>query len=215
MSSKESREMMITKSACFCVLSSLFAFLAIGCSAQTFDVGGVETDAGDAGAVDAGALSIDPIASGDSWTYDVKVAGTYTDCSNGSSTGAVTDHETIDGKDAYLITSFCSGIQPVWYSADGDTVYAYNGSTWLLALEAPVQDGHTWSNSIETFVWRDVGSVTLGTNSFTNCFEADVQDAAQFYAVTFCRGVGPVKWHYRDTSGANGYDATLTAKTIN
>jgi hypothetical protein len=202
--------MMITKSACFCVLSSLLAF---GCSSQNFEVGGFPADGGDAGG--STTLAIDPIAMGNSWTYEVSVTGTYPDCSSGSGTGAVTQHSTLDAKDAYLITSFCPGIASVWYSADGDTVYAYNGQTWLLALDSPVQDGHTWSNSIETFVWRDVGSIMVGAGTFANCFEADVQDEAQYYAVTFCRGVGPVKWHYRDTTGSNGYDASLTAKTIN
>jgi hypothetical protein len=214
MITNELRTMMITKSACFCVLSSLFAFAAIGCSAQTFDVGGVATDAGDVGA-DAGSLPIDPIATGNSWTYDVTVAGTYPDCNNGSGKSAVTQHSTLDGKDAYLITSFCPGTASVWYSTDGDIVYAYGGSSWLLALDSPVQDGHTWTNTIETFVWRDVGSTTVDAGTFANCFEADVQDAATYYAVTFCRGIGPVKWHYRDSGGVNGYDAKLTAKTIN
>jgi hypothetical protein len=200
--------MTIRKSACFCLVLSM---LGVGCSAQTFDVGGFPADGG----VDAGALPIDPIAMGNSWTYNVTVVGTYPDCTAGSGTSAVTQHSTLDSKDAYLITSFCPKIDSVWYSADGDTVYAYNGQTWLLALEAPVQDGHTWSNSIETYVWKDVGSVQVDAGTFTNCFEADVQDAAQYYAVTFCRGVGPVKWHFRDTTGNNGYEAVLTAKNIN
>jgi hypothetical protein len=29
---------------------------------------------------------------------------------------------------------------------------------------------------------------------------------------TFCRGIGPVRWHFVEQSG-NGYDATLTAVT--
>ena len=197
------------RSACFCLILSIFG---VACSSQDFNVGGLPADGG----ADAGStLAIDPIATGDSWTYDVKITGTYPDCSAGRGTSAVTQHETLDGKDAYLITSFCPGIQGVWYSANGDVVYAYNGNTWILALDSPVQAGHTWSNSTEMFVWKDVGSVTVGAGTFTNCFEADVQDAATYYAVTFCRGVGPVIWHYRDTTGSNGYDASLTAKTIN
>ena len=58
-------------------------------------------------------------------------------------------------------------------------------------------------------------TITVGAGTFDNCFEADVQDEATYYAVTFCRGIGPVKWHYRDTTGNNGYDAVLTAKNIN
>ena len=171
----------------------------------------------DGSRIDAGTeLSsvIDPLAVGEAWTYDVSVAGSFPECSDGTFVSSVSQTESLDGKSAYLISSFCPGIQSVWYSADGDVVYAYDGSAWLLALDSPVQDGHTWSNSIETFVWKDVGSITVGAGTFANCFEADVQDAATYYAVTFCRGVGPVKWHYRDETGINGYDATLHSKNF-
>ncbi len=202
------------KTAYFGLFLSIFA---TACSGQTFDVGGFPGgDGGDSGSTGTTTLPIDPIAAGNSWTYNVMVTGTYPDCTTGSGTGAVTQHSTLDSKDAYLITSFCPGLPSVWYSADGDTVYAYTGSAWTLAIDSPVQDGHTWSNSIgETFVWKDVGSIMVDAGTFANCFEADVQDEAQYYAVTFCRGIGPVKWHYRDTTGNNGYDASLTAKTIN
>ena len=171
----------------------------------------------DGSAIDGGpkALSaIDPIAIGEAWTYDVTVAGSFPDCNDGTFVSKASQTESLDGKSALLISSFCPGIQSVWYSADGDVVYAYDGSNWLLALDAPVQDGHAWTNSIETFVWKDVGSVTVPAGTFSNCFEADVQDEATYYAVTFCRGAGPVKWHYRDTSGANGYDAVLHSKNF-
>ena len=55
--------------------------------------------------------------------------------------------------------------------------------------------------------------MTVPAGTYSDCFEADVQDEPAYYAVTFCRGVGPVKWHYRDAS-QNGYDATLTAAVI-
>jgi hypothetical protein len=171
----------------------------------------------DGSAIDAGSKSlgvIDPIAMNEAWTYDVTVAGTFSECNNGSFVSNVSQTESLDGKTGFLISSFCPGIQSVWYAADGDVVYAYDGQDWLLALDAPVQDGHTWSNGLETFVWKEVGAITVPAGTFSNCFEADVQDDATNYAVTFCRGVGPVKWHYRDTSGSNGYDAVLHAKNF-
>jgi hypothetical protein len=157
---------------------------------------------------------IDPIAMGEAWTYDVTVAGEFSECDDGSFAANVSQTESLDGKNAFLISSFCPGIQSVWYASDGDTVYAYDGQDWLLALGAPVVDGHTWTKTLETFVWKDVGQVTVPAGTFSNCFEADVQEEAQYYAVTFCRGAGPVKWHYRDASGSNGDDAVLHSKNF-
>ncbi len=171
----------------------------------------------DGSAIDAGSKPlgvIDPIAMGESWTYDVTVAGSFSECESGTFAASVSQTEALDGKTAFLISSFCPGIQSIWYAAAGDVVYAYDGEAWLLALDAPVQDGHTWSDGLETFVWKDVGSITVPAGTFSNCFEADVQDEATYYAVTFCRGAGPVKWHYRDTSGENGYDAVLHSKNF-
>jgi hypothetical protein len=168
----------------------------------------------DGSAIDASAGVIDPIAMGEAWTYDVTVAGEFSECNDGSFASNVSQTESLDGKNAFLISSFCPGIQSVWYAADGDTVYAYDGQAWLLALGAPVVDGHTWTNTLETFVWKNVGQVTVPAGTFLKCFEADVQDEAHYYAVTFCRGAGPVKWHYRDASGSNGYDAVLQSKNF-
>jgi len=187
------------------------------CSSQSFQVGSLsDTDGGDAGLVgdDGGALaSIDPIALNDAWTYDVTVAGTYPACTNGSGVASVTQHSTIDGKDAFYVSSFCAALGSFWYSADGDRVYEYDGTNWLLALDAPVEDAHTWSNGSETFVWKKIGAIAVPAGNFADCWEVDDQAAPTYYAVTFCRGVGPVKWHYRDAS-QNGYDAVLTNKNF-
>ena len=199
----------------------LGSFLVAGCSSQTFDAGGFKVDGGSGseGGTDGGTStqSIDPIAMGYAWTYNVTVAGTYAPCSNGASTGSVTDHQTIGGKDAFLVSSFCAGLGSYWYSIDpkdADRIYEYDGSNWLLAIDAPVADGHTWSNGTTTFVWKKIGSATVDAGTFSDCWEIDAQGAATYYNTTLCRGVGPVKWHYRDTSGQNGYDATLTSKSF-
>ncbi|HEX7666804.1 MAG TPA: hypothetical protein VF407_19885 [Polyangiaceae bacterium] len=193
-----------------------------GCSSQTFTVGTFDDDAGvvsDSGANggDGGsqASAIDPIAVGNTWTYDVTVAGTYPSCTNGSGTSSVSQEKTLDGKDAFSVSSFCPALGSFWYSAEGDRVYEYDdtSSAWVLALDTPVEDGHTWTNGTNTFVWKKIGALTVTAGSFTDCWEVDLQNGAPYYAVTFCRGVGPVTWHVRDTSG-NGYDATLTQKNF-
>lgn len=192
-------------------------FLVAGCSSQTFDAGGFNADGGSGsdGGTDGGSLTqaIDPIALGYGWTYNVVVAGAYPACQNGGFTGSVTDHKTLDGKDAFYVSSFCTGIGSFWYSADGDRVYEYDGTNWLLAIDSPVEDGHTWSNGTETFVWKKIGSMTVGAGTFADCWEIQDQAAPTYYSVDFCRGVGPVKWHVRDAN-QNGYDATLTAKNF-
>ena len=190
-------------------------FLIVACSSQTFDAGGFNVDGGaDGGGGSVLAQAIDPIAPGYSWTYDVTVAGTYPSCSNGSSTGSVTQESTLGGKDAFLVSSFCAGIGSIWYSADGDRVYEWDGSNWLIAIDSPVEDGHTWTTSNVTYVWKKIGSLTVKAGTFADCWEIDAQGAAPYYAATLCRGVGPVKWHVRDTSGNNGYDAELTSKSF-
>lgn len=193
-------------------------FFITGCSSQTFDAGGFDVDggAGSEGGTDAGSLAqaIDPIAMGYAWTFDVTVAGTYPSCSNGSSTGAVQQESTLGGRDAFLVSSFCSGIGSIWYSADGDRIYEWDGSNWLTAIDSPVEDGHTWTTSGITYVWKKLGSLTVKAGTFSDCWEIDDQGEAAYYAATLCRGVGPVKWHVRDTSGTNGYDAELTSKSF-
>ena len=200
--------------ALFCLVLSI---AAVGCSSQSFGVGSVATsDGGDSS--DAGLASIDPIALNNSWTYAVTVAGTYPSCTTGTSTSAVTQHGTTGGRDAYLVTSFCPGVGSFWFSAVGDLVSEYIDASWVTALATPVQEGSTWTNGTESFIWHSAGTVNINNQTFTDCYEVDdatTGGGAAYYAVTFCRGVGPVKWHLRDASGSNGYDAVLTQKTIN
>jgi hypothetical protein len=80
----------------------------------------------------------------------------------------------------------------------------------LRVVDAPVMAGHSWSNGVATVTWRDAGTVTVPAGTFESCFRAEI--SADSYT-TFCRGVGPVRWYVKDTSG-NGYDAQLTAKNF-
>ncbi|MEO8874441.1 MAG: hypothetical protein ABI461_02545 [Polyangiaceae bacterium] len=208
------------------ILPMFFTFFAIGCTGQTFDVGGFPAgDGGDAGSTtsddggttttpDGGVTNvIDPIALNNSWTYDIVVAGTYPTCSTGSGSATVTKHETIAGKDAFFVTSFCSGIKGFDYSAEGDRVYEYDGTNWITALDTPVAADHTWTSATETFVWKKAPDFANAGLNFSDCWEVDDQAYPDYYAVTFCRGVGPVQWHVRDAS-SNGYDAKLTHKSF-
>jgi hypothetical protein len=156
-------------------------------------------------------LRIDPITLGRTWTYDVAILGTYPLCKAGSSTGRVLGQKTVAGKNAFQVQSFCPGAGTSSYAVDGDKVEIYYGSSWILSLDAPVQEGHTWTDGLYTYAWEKVGAVTVPAGTFDDCWKAKPQLGTSY--TTFCRGVGPVRWHFVDGSG-NGYDATLTATTL-
>lgn len=184
----------------------------------TGDDGGVvghdPTDGGGTTTFDAGVAApdaIDPVAVGNKWTYDVTVLGTFPICHAGTSVAEVLGAKTVGGKPAFQVQSFCPGAGTSSYYVTGDHVEIYYDGVWVLALDAPVTEGHTWSNGVDGFVWHDVGTVTVPAGTYTRCYEA--KEVGSPNVTTFCRGVGPVKWHYEDANG-NGYEAILTAKSF-
>jgi hypothetical protein len=156
----------------------------------------------------AGDNRIDPIELGRSWTYDVTIIGTYPLCKPGSHVGQVLGQKVVGGKPAFQVQSFCPGAGTSSYAVTGDKVELYYANTWILSLDAPVAEGHTWTDGVNTYLWEKVGQVTVPDGTFDDCWKAKPQVGSSY--TTFCRGVGPVRWHFVDGSG-NGYDATLTA----
>lgn len=155
---------------------------------------------------------IDPIEVGHSWTYDVEELGTFPLCPSGSHTGETIGESELDGKHAFEVTSLCANAESSQYAVEGDVVFVNYQGTWILALDAPVEEGHTWSNGSSTFTWEDEGTVTVPAGTFDDCWRATQNVAYEAYTV-FCRGVGPVRWRSVDLSG-NGFDAVLTAKNF-
>jgi hypothetical protein len=186
--------------------------------AGAVDDAGTKSDAAESSAPlpDAGLVppgdAIDPIQLGYAWTYDVTILGSYPLCTAGKSTGKVIGPKTVAGKSAFQVQSFCPGAGSSNYAVDGDKVEIEYLGAWVLALDAPVEAGHTWSNGVTTYRWEDAGSVTVPAGTFTRCWTAK-ESGGSSNATTFCRGVGPVRWHYTDALG-NGYDAVLTAKNF-
>jgi hypothetical protein len=179
------------------------------------DGGGAPEGGDGSGAGNEGGSSaqlIDPIAVGNSWTYDVEEVGTYPYCPSGSHTAVTLGESQLDGKTAYEVTSLCANAPSSFYAVDGDVVQVNYEGTWVLALDAPVEEGHTWSNGISTFTWHDEGTVTVGAGTFDDCWRATQNVDYEAYTI-FCRGVGPVHWRSVDLTG-NGFDATLTAKNF-
>lgn len=176
----------------------------------------------DAGAVDAApppvALPparddrIDPIEVGRSWTYNVKVLGIYPACSSGVFTSTAVEQSVIEGKAAIHVQSLCEKAGVFKYSIDGDRVLSHFGGEWRVSLETPVAEGHEWSDGYRSYEWKSEGTFVSAAGTFKDCWSARV--VAKFDSYTlFCRGVGPVKWHYEDGFG-NGYEALLVAKSF-
>lgn len=175
--------------------------------------GGFGALGGGAGSGGGGSVDdrIDPIELGYAWTYDVEIYGTYPLCKAGSHTGQVLGQKEVGGKNAFQVQSLCPAAGVSSYHVDGDRVEVYLSGVWALALDAPVQEGHSWSNGVTTYTWEDAGSVTVPAGTFDNCWTAREDQAADSYT-TFCRGVGPVIWH--TLVAGNGFDARLTAKNF-
>lgn len=214
------------------VLVSLASVAVVACSGAGAEVGGTPITPGaeggppvssEAGPEDAGSDSsitpdatspdaavdnrIDPIALGRSWTYDVSIIGTYPICKPGSHTGAVLGQKTTGGKSSFQVQSFCPGAGTSSYYVDGDHVEVYYRGAWILSLEAPVAETTMWTDGLLQYTWEKVGSITVPAGTFNDCWAAKHVGGVSY--TRFCRGIGPVQWHYVDGSG-NGYDATLT-----
>jgi hypothetical protein len=155
---------------------------------------------------------IDPIEVGRTWTFDVKVLGYYPLCSKGTYTAKAEKAETVDGKPAIFVTSFCPNSPGFNYSVDGDNVSSHYLGEWIESLDAPVQQGHTWTDGYLDYEWESKGVVTVPAGTFDECWSATTVASYTSY-ILLCRGVGPVRWHFEDGWG-NGYDATLVAKNF-
>lgn len=183
--------------------------------------GGIETDAStpppssspDSG-VDASTKDtrIDPIDVGHSWTWNVTVLGFYPSCDNGQTVSTVLSERMLDGKKAVDLQSLCTNAGVFTYSVDGDRVYSYWDNAWHVALDAPVADGHSWTDDYADFEWKAEGTLKTAIGTFDECYSAKKKVSYPYYT-TFCRGVGPVRWHFEDGFG-NGYDATIIGKNF-
>jgi hypothetical protein len=155
---------------------------------------------------------LDPIEVGRAWTYNVEVLGIYPSCENGLGTATTVSKSSKDGKTAFKVQSLCKDSGTFEYAVENDRVFYYHLGGWRLATDEPVKVGHTWSDGTYDYVWEDAGTMTVAAGTFTNCWTARrVLPYDSF--TTFCRGVGPVHWHFEDGFG-NGYDALLASKNF-
>jgi hypothetical protein len=193
---------------------SLPLVLLLACSGSDRNIGSLEKDpaveppkaAEPSGPAVSQTDPIDPIAVGNSWTFDVKTSGSsLVGCEAGVHAATVTEKSTVDGREAFAVHSFCPSIGTFYYAWSGDRVWMQQNGAWLLQVDAPVEAGHVWQNGTANVMWRDEGTVTVAAGTFSRCYRAEVN--ATTYTI-LCRGVGPVRSVAHDGTG-NGYDAEL------
>jgi hypothetical protein len=190
-----------------------------GSSSSTTDDGGASplADGGASPVADGGTTTLkdqrlDPIEVGRAWTYNVKVIGVYPSCENGLGVATTVSKSTKGGRTAFQVQSLCKNAGTFEYAVDNDRVWYFFGDAWHLASDEPVTDGHKWNDGIYDYHWEDSGTVTVAAGTFEKCWTARLDVGYEWYT-TFCRGVGPVHWHYEDGLG-NGYDAILTNRNF-
>jgi hypothetical protein len=155
---------------------------------------------------------IDPIEVGHAWTYDVNVLGWYPACASGIHTATALERTNVGGRDGVRVQSLCARAGSYVYSVDGDSVSSWYDGSWRLSLDAPVRSGRVWSDDYFEYTWERVGTVKVPAGTFRSCWSATKRVDYASYTI-FCRGVGPVRWHYEDGWG-NGYDAVLVDKNF-
>lgn len=183
-----------------------------GSAGSTSSGGGAGTTSGGGSGGAGGAIvlaPIDPIEVGRTWTYQVETLGLYPTCPSGTSTSKALSSSKLGGKEAITVSSLCALAGNFDYSVDGDRVYSYFAGEWRLSLDAPVEDGHTWTDGFSEYVWEKAPDTKVGAETLGDCWSAKKKVAYDTHTV-FCRGVGPVHWHFEDGFG-NGYDAVLTS----
>ncbi len=154
---------------------------------------------------------IDPITTGYAWTYSVTPLDGGASCASaGTHVVRVTSETTKDGKDAFAVQSLCDDAGTTLHAVDGDVVQIDEHGTWTLALGAPVEEGHAWSNARGTYTWHDAGAVSVPAGTFSTCWRAAGPEGA--FSI-YCRGIGPVRIVERSADGS-GYDARLTRKNF-
>jgi hypothetical protein len=155
-----------------------------------------------------------PLAVGYSWTYDVQAVGAGSVCAAGTQVQSVTGTQTIDGKSAFDVASFCAaaGTSEIAPVGTGDEVdLDYQGS-WLEMIDPTLAEGETWSYFNSSYTWHRETSVTVPAGTYSDCWTAN-QNVSYTAYMTYCRGVGMVRSYSSDLTGA-GWDAKLTAKSF-
>jgi hypothetical protein len=152
-----------------------------------------------------------PLVVGNSSTYSVVTIGSMPTCPSGKHDWVVLDKEVHDGKNAFAVQPYCTGLPTAYWWQSGDTNERDDVGVWEAYTDGPVKDGHRFTNDYSTYEWHDIGTYTVPAGTFGACF--DLVDTAGASHSVFCRGVGVVYVVFRTAAG-DGYNATLTSKNF-
>jgi hypothetical protein len=166
---------------------------------------------GTGGAITTLATELFPLGMGYSWTTNAPSVDSSCD-------PAYPDQEVyavalVDGREAWVMTYPCFAQDPAEDALlaviDGQ-IAQFLGSSWQTTLALPVEEGHTWTIQNEdmwlVFTWHAAGEVTVPAGTFTDCWRRE-EASEPGYGVTYCPGVGPVRWAYvSNTTELTAYD---------
>lgn len=174
---------------------------------------GGHTSTGGSGASAGGGSGQDmlfPLGLGHGWTYTVQPVGAGSVCAAGQHAADVVGSEMLDGRTAYEVTNWCTGVPDnnLYAYGTGDEVLLYYQGDWLTVIDPNLVEGHTWSYFNTSFTWHQEPAVTVPAGTYSDCWTAQ-QNVSYTAFTTYCRGVGPVRSYSEDLSGA-GWDAQLT-----
>ena len=191
----------------------------LGMAAPPADGGGVAV--GDASQATVDFATADtrlfPLAVGYTWTFDVQNHGTQpSPCAEGHHDQRVVMQQTLGGRDAFAVSSYCSATTgSLYYSLDAQELDLFweSDGQWHLDLDLTLQAGRSWSNGTGTEVWASEGTVTVPAGTFHDCWRATKQAAYDAYTV-YCPGAGEVHTHLANSATGNAWDFILVAKSF-
>jgi hypothetical protein len=159
-----------------------------------------------------------PLEPGATWTYDVTPINGGAMCDPGTHQTAIVSTKVLDGRDAFEVDSFCTGIQQTSFlsnlSTMSDQVDIHDGAAWALFLAAPMKDGQTWMTPTASYTWYFVDKVTVPAGSFSNCWKAQENFIEGESYTIYCPGVGPVRAYLAGGFVGSGFDAKLTKTSL-
>jgi len=132
-------------------------------------------------------------------------------CAPGEQTARVLAAATESVPPTYIYRPICSDAD-FTLVGKGDQLQARPvnaADRMFMYLDTPVEEGHRWQDSVgRSLSWHKAGSVTVPAGTYHDCWERRLASATENGAVTFCRGVGQVRY------SMSSYSAELRSKSF-
>jgi hypothetical protein len=171
-----------------------------------FDAGFTPDATAEAGGGDSTSIArLFPAVVGHSWTF--QISSDFPEC-DGVRSGAVLGQQNVDGRNAFVISSYCDGVSPSAVSVSDKSADVDFLGVYIPQLAAPVTEGASFASIEGTTTWHKEGAVTVPAGTFQDCWRA--VSGATF--VVYCPGVGTVIIH--EDTGDGVIDARLMSKNF-